>query len=71
MVAAGVRAFVVNRAASRRAFNVDTVVVSLAGQRVNGAFEVEVIDDAGLDKPSGYFFWGVICFERVDDLHAH
>lgn len=71
MVAAGVRAFLVNRAPARCAVDINAVIVSLARQREDGVLEVKVVNNASLHQPLGDFFWRFIGFKGIYDLHAN
>jgi len=72
VLAAGVGALLVHRAAARGGIEEIAVTTGAAGQREDLVLEIEVLDQAGLGQALGDLLGGfVLGLERVHQLQAH
>lgn len=71
MVAAGVRAFFVNRAAARLGVEINAVVIGAPGQGENTVLEIEMRDLAGFDQALGDLLGRLTRFEFIHQTDPH
>lgn len=62
-------AFIIDGALAGLKIEINTVAIGSAGERVNFAFKVEMVDEAFFFEPFGYLSRGFLCFKVVDDAH--